>query len=382
MSENKYLIVIGGPTASGKTSFAIEMARHFHTEIISCDSRQFYREMEIGTAKPTPEELTKVKHHFVNSLGISDDYSVGDFEKEAIALLNDLFQKHDVVILCGGSGLYIGAVCFGLDYFPEVPEHIKRAVVADYNEKGIVFLQEELKEKDPDYFEVVDQQNPNRLMRAIEVVRATGKPFSSFRTGKGKDRNFKPIFLQLHHPRESLYHRINQRVDQMMENGLEQEVKSLYPHRRLNAMRTVGYQELIPYLEGDRTLEQAVDLIKRNTRRYAKRQITWMRNQGLWKHIRPEDFTIALEYIDMVIRKKLQLKVSLYEDLDLKINPANPKTGKVLTATIENTLAGYITFENKPQKTVWHPVEILSEDKSVRQLLEHEQALLKEEFGK
>jgi tRNA dimethylallyltransferase len=381
MSENKFLIVIGGPTASGKTSFAIEMAQHFNTEIISCDSRQFYREMEIGTAKPTTEELVRVKHHFVNSLSVTDNYSVGDFEQEAIALLDQLFQKRDVVILCGGSGLYIGAVCFGLDYFPEVPQIVKKQVVADYEARGITALQEELKERDPDYFKVVDLKNPNRLMRAVEVIRATGKTFSSFRTGKDKQRPFRSIFLQLHHPRETLYRRINHRVDLMMENGLEQEVRSLYPYHGFNAMRTVGYQELIPYLEGKGNLDNAVDQIKQNTRRYAKRQITWMRNQGYWKHIRPDDFSLALDYINMVIDKKLQFKVSAPEGLDLEIDTTYPKSAKVLTATTKNSLAGYFAYEKKPNKTIWHPIQMLSGDEMIKRLLEHEQVLIKEEFG-
>ena len=240
MSAKKYLIVIGGPTASGKTGFAIDVAKHFDTEVISCDSRQFYREMSIGTAKPAAEEIAQVKHHFVDSLSIHDEYSVGDFEKESLSLLEKLFKDHDYVVLSGGSGLFINALCFGLDKFPEVPPETRKSVENDYQNKGIEALQGELKNTDPEYYQEVDILNPKRLMRAIEVIRSTGKTFTSFRRGQSAQRVFTPVFLQMHHPRELLYERINKRVDIMIQNGLLQEVTALLPHQNLNALQTVG----------------------------------------------------------------------------------------------------------------------------------------------
>ncbi len=280
MARQKQLVVIGGPTAVGKTAAAIEVARALGTEILSADSRQFYRELNIGTAKPSPEELAAVPHHLVNSLSIHQDYSVGDFERDALQLLQRLFQRYDTLLLVGGSGLYIRAVCEGLDDFPEVPPEVREQVRRFYEAEGLEALQEELRRYDPAYFARVDRRNPQRLLRALEVCRATGRPFSSFRRGEPKPRPFKPLLFYLTLDRALLYERIDQRVDAMMAAGLLEEARALFPHRHLNALQTVGYRELFDHLEGKTSLEEAVRLIKRNTRRYAKRQLTYFRNQA------------------------------------------------------------------------------------------------------
>ena len=290
--------MVGGPTGSGKTVLAIRLAQYFHTEILSADSRQFFRKMSIGTAKASAEELQTVPHHFINSLSIEQAYSVGDFERDALALLARLYQEHQIVILAGGSSLYIKALCEGLDEFPDVPEAIRAAVEELYQKEGIAALQQELAQVDPLYFEQVDQANPQRLIRAISVHRASGLPFSSFRTQQAEPRFFTPIYLWLELPREELYQRINQRVDQMFNAGLEVEVRSLYPQRHLNALQTVGYQELFDYFAGDITREEAIELIKRNSRRYAKRQGTWMRRDGFWKTFSPDQFEAIIQYLE------------------------------------------------------------------------------------
>ena len=297
-SEPKYLIVVGGPTGSGKTALAIRLAQYFHTEILSADSRQFFREMSIGTAKASPEELQLVPHHFINSLSVEQAYSVGDFERDALDLLASLYQQHQVVVLAGGSSLYIKALCEGLDAFPEVPELIRSEVEILYQNEGISALQKELKQVDPIYFEQVDRANPQRLIRAISVYRASGLPFSGFRTQLAEPRFFKPIYLWLELPREDLYQRINQRVDQMLQTGLEAEARSLYPQRHLNALQTVGYQELFDYFAGNISREEAIELIKRNSRRYAKRQGTWMRRDGFWKTFSPDQFDAIIQYLE------------------------------------------------------------------------------------
>ncbi len=283
------LLVIAGPTASGKTDLAIRLAQSLETVIISADSRQFYREMNIGTAKPTPEQLAQVPHYFINSHSIANFYSVGDFEREVLALLNDLFTKHRVVVMVGGSGLYIRAVCHGVDEFPPALPEVKQQLLSLFATEGIVKLQELLLEKDPVYHKIVDLNNPQRLIRALEVCLSSGQPFSDFRSGISTPRPFRMVIIGLEMEREILYHRINQRVEDMMENGLLEEATQLYPFRHQNALQTVGYQELFDHLDGKCSLEEAVTLIKRNSRRYAKRQMTWLRKEPhlVWKS--PDD---------------------------------------------------------------------------------------------
>ena len=279
---SKYLIVIAGATATGKTETAIRLARHFDTEILNADSRQFYREMGIGTAKPDEEELAAAKHHFVNNLSIHDSYSVGDFERDALKVLEKIFAEKEVAVMAGGSGLFIRAVCEGLDEFPSVSETIRNKREEQFHRDGIEKLQKELAEKDPEYFKKVDIQNPARLVRALSVIDASGKPFSFFLNKKKPARFFNSVFVLLDLPRESLYAKINHRVDLMMENGLLEEARALYPHKDLNSMQTVGYQELMNYFDNEISLEKAVELIKRNSRRYAKRQMTWFRKRAHW----------------------------------------------------------------------------------------------------
>lgn len=276
-SAAKTLIVITGPTAVGKTTIAIELAKQFKAEIISADSRQFYREMNIGTAKPTAEELIQAKHHFINSHSITENFSVGDFEKQGLALLDNIFHTHNTVILVGGSGLYIKAICEGFDDLPSVTSQIRDKLNLELSNKGIAYLQEKLKLVDPVYYAQVDLNNPQRLIRALEVAETTGKPFSSYRKATINQRPFQVIKIGLTLPREILYQRINQRVDDMVENGLVDEARSLLPYRHLNALNTVGYSELFDYFDGKNDLDTAIALIKQNTRRFAKRQLTWFR---------------------------------------------------------------------------------------------------------
>lgn len=303
MLTKKYLIVVGGPTASGKTAFAVQLAKHFNTEIISCDSRQFFKEMNIGTAKPNIEEMQGIPHHFIDSHSIFEPYNVGDFEREALELLETLYQKYNIVIAVGGSGLYIKALCEGLDEFPDVPEVIRQEVRQLYATQGLEGLQKELERVDPQYFAEVDQQNPHRLMRALEVSRASGQPFSAFRKQQTQARVFTSIYIQMDLPRAEIYERINRRVDFMMEQGLLEEVKTLYPHRHLMALQTVGYQELFEYLERKISLDEAVEKIKQHSRNYAKRQLTWMRRDGFWQPFHPEYIQEAIFYIKNIITK-------------------------------------------------------------------------------
>lgn len=271
----KFLIVIAGPTASGKTALAIELAQRQKTEIISADSRQFFIEMDIGTAKPTAEQLKEVKHHFVNSLSVKEDYNAGTFEADTLKKLDEIFARHDAAILVGGSGLYIDAICNGFDRLPEHDENIRVELSGLFKTKGIEALREKLKHLDPEYYSTVDLNNTHRVMRAIEVCLLTGKKFSELRTRKKAKRNFSVVKIGLSIERKILYERINKRVDQMMLDGLLEEAKKLFPLRNHNALQTVGYSELFAHLEGKISLEEAVELIKRNSRRYAKRQLTW-----------------------------------------------------------------------------------------------------------
>lgn len=283
---------------------AIRLAQHFGTEILSADSRQFFREMNIGTAKASAQELQAVPHHFINSLSIEQDYSVGDYERDALALLAKLYQTHQVVILAGGSSLYIKALCEGLDEFPEVPAEVRDAVENLYQQAGIEALQAELAQVDPLYFEQVDRANPQRLIRAISVYRASGQPFSSFRTQAAEPRFFTPIYIWLDTPREVLYERINQRVDLMLAAGLETEARNLYPQRQLNALQTVGYQEFFDCFDGTISHAAAIELIKRNSRRYAKRQGTWMRRDGFWETFAPSQYDEIISHLEHKVKNE------------------------------------------------------------------------------
>ena len=295
---DKTLIVVVGPTAIGKTDLAIKLAQHYHTEIISADSRQFFKEISIGTAKPSEKELRAIKHHFIHSHSIDSPFSVGDFEKQSIQLLEDLFDDHDTAILVGGSGLYIQAVCEGFDDIPKATDGIRDKWNSIFAGEGIEALQRALITIDPEYYSEVDTSNPQRLIRALEVYETTGKPFSSYRIKKISPRPFHIIKIGLDIKRDELYERINHRVDMMMEAGLLQEVKSLLPHRDLNALNTVGYSELFDYLEGQISLEEAIDKIKQNTRRFAKRQLTWFKRQNDIKWFEPGQTEEIIAYLN------------------------------------------------------------------------------------
>tara|TARA_R110000868_G_scaffold19310_19_gene83257 strand:+ start:862 stop:1785 length:924 start_codon:yes stop_codon:yes gene_type:complete len=290
----KYLISIVGPTAIGKTALSIKLAQHFKTEIISADSRQFYKEMQIGTAAPSFEELTWAKHHFIQHKSIQENYSVGAFEKDTLNCLNTLFKTYNVAIMVGGSGLYVDAVTNGLDYFPEVDSSIRKSLNQQLENKGIQHLQKQLKDLDPKTFETIAIDNPHRIIRALEICIGTGKPYSSFLNKDKENRNFKTISVGLTAERQLIYNRINKRVDIMMEQGLLKEVESLLPHKSLNALNTVGYKELFHYLDGEWELDFAVSEIKKNTRRFAKRQLTWFKKNEntLWF-----DYTLPIEKI-------------------------------------------------------------------------------------
>ncbi|MBD3582961.1 tRNA (adenosine(37)-N6)-dimethylallyltransferase MiaA [Flavobacterium selenitireducens] len=281
---SKFLITIVGPTAIGKTALGIELAQAFDCEIISCDSRQFYREMAIGTAVPEADELAAATHHFIHNKSIFERYTVGDFETDAIAKLDELFETRDVAVMVGGSGLYVDAVLNGFDEFPEIDSAVRAAVSADYAKYGLTHLQSEVRKYDPYYFAEADIQNPQRMMRALEVCIGTGQPYSSFRKRETKVRRFTPIVIGLDAPRGIIYDRIDKRVDIMLEKGLVEEAQAVYPYRQLNALQTVGYRELFDYFDGKTNLETAVEAIKTNTRRFAKRQLTWFRrnNDTTW----------------------------------------------------------------------------------------------------
>ncbi|GAA4096977.1 tRNA (adenosine(37)-N6)-dimethylallyltransferase MiaA [Mucilaginibacter panaciglaebae] len=285
----KTLIVIAGPTASGKTAAAISLAQHYKTVILSADSRQFYREMSIGTAKPSWIELAAAKHYFIDSHSITDNFSVGDFEKQALALLDEQFKVHDVIITVGGSGLYIKALVDGFDDIPQANPEIRERLNKELTLKGIEPLKKKLKEVDPDYYDEVDLNNPQRIIRALEVHKASGKPFSSYRKAGVNKRPFNILKIALDMPREVLYHRINQRVDVMLEQGLVAEARSLIFHRHLNALNTVGYSELFDHFDNKISLEKAIDQIKQNTRHFAKRQLTWFRKDNNIHWLKPED---------------------------------------------------------------------------------------------
>ena len=293
----KILITIVGPTAVGKTALSIKLAETLKTEIVSADSRQFYREMDIGTAKPSSEELRKVNHHFINSLSIQNDYSVGDYEKDALTCLENLLKKHDKVILVGGSGLFVKAICEGLDTLPSGNKQIREHYEILFREKGLQSLQTELKEKDLAYFETVDKQNPRRLIRALEVISQTGKPYSDFRKRKPSQRNFSAIKIGLNLDKELLRKRIDQRIDDMLAAGWLDECKKLYPSRNLNALKTLGYSELFDFIEGKSDWDTIVNTIKINTWHYAKRQLTWFRKDKEIKWFLPGEEDEIIKYL-------------------------------------------------------------------------------------
>lgn len=299
--RNKQLIVITGPTAIGKTGLAVFLAQYFSTEIISFDSRQFYKEMKIGTAVPSTEELNSIQHHFIQHLAITDSYSVGDFEKDALKKITELFEIHDVLIMVGGSGLYEKAVTQGLDTFPEINPKIRENLNQEFSEFGIENLQKELQEVDPVFYENSDIKNPVRVIRALEIFRGTGKPLSSFHTHNPIPRKFQILKIGLELPREEIYDRINRRVDHMMKDGLLEEAKNLYPKRNLNSLQTVGYRELFEFFDEKLTLEEAVEEIKKNTRRYAKRQLTWYRKDEKIKWFSPQNKDEILNYIKTIL---------------------------------------------------------------------------------
>ena len=302
--QTKTLVVIAGPTASGKTAAAVELAKHFNTVIVSADSRQFYREISIGTAKPSNDELAAATHYFINSHSITDVFTAGDYEKQALALLNELFKVHDVVILAGGSGLFIKAVCEGFDEFPDPEPGLRDKLNHELEINGISGLQERLRTADPEYYAQVDLNNPQRVIRALEIFESTGKPYSSFRKSAINKRPFKVIKIGLNLDREFLYNRINQRVDDMVKQGLIEEVKSLLPMRHLNALNTVGYSELFDYFDGNSSLDDAISMIKQNTRRFAKRQLTWFGKDKEITWFKADDeklITNLLTYIETAI---------------------------------------------------------------------------------
>lgn len=297
MPGQNILIILAGPTAVGKTDCSLILAKKYNSAIFSADSRQLYKEMSIGTAKPSTEVLAEVNHHFINHVSIHAPYDAGKYEKEVLAAFEHYFSGNSTAILTGGTGMYIKAVTDGLDIFPAIDKQVLETVKRDYSEHGINFLRQELKKSDELYSQRVDLDNPHRLIRALSVIRQTGKPFSSYLGKEKTSRSFSPIFILLNREREELYNRINQRVDQMIQDGLLEEAKGLYDHRHLTSLQTVGYQELFEFMEGKITIEQAIDLIKRNSRRYAKRQLTWFRKDKRWKNFHPDNIAGITSWI-------------------------------------------------------------------------------------
>ncbi|MGV6831329.1 MAG: tRNA (adenosine(37)-N6)-dimethylallyltransferase MiaA [bacterium] len=302
---NKLLITIEGPTGIGKTSLAIALAKHFNTEIVSADSRQFFKEMAIGTAVPSSEELNQVKHHFIQHISIHDTYTVGHFEKEAINCIEEIHNKHDIAILVGGSGLYVNAVTEGLDEFPEISPEIRQKLNETLKNEGLEALQKKLEEVDPKSYNAIEIDNPHRVIRALEVSIGSGEPYSSFLGKPKKTRPFSVIKLGITADRKIIYDRIEQRVDLMVQHGLIEEVKALKDYQHLNALNTVGYKEIFQYLDKQISLEFAIEEIKKNTRRFAKRQLTWLRKD---KNILWVDFDAALE--DVIIQIEIKQKAS------------------------------------------------------------------------
>ncbi|MBR5802085.1 MAG: tRNA (adenosine(37)-N6)-dimethylallyltransferase MiaA [Alistipes sp.] len=301
MTNTKHLVVIAGPTGSGKTDLSIRVARHYHCPIISTDSRQFYRGIPIGTAQPTAEELQMAEHHFIADRELKDDFNSGAYETEALSRLEELFQKHDIVVAVGGSGLYIKALCEGMDDLPEVDPRLREELNTRCKAEGVEALAEELRRLDPDFYEVVDRKNPARVVRALEICISTGKTYSSLRSGVKRQRPFNIIKIAVNMDREVLYERIDLRVDKMVQAGLYDEALKVYPLRELNALQTVGYREWFDHFDGKISREEAIKLIKRNSRRYAKRQLTWFRADKDFEWFEPSETEKILEYIDSKI---------------------------------------------------------------------------------
>ena len=294
----KNLIVLLGPTAVGKTELSLQLAERLGCPIISADSRQLYRDMTIGTAAPLPEQLARVPHYFIGTLALTDYYSAACYEEEAMALMQELFAHHDTLLLTGGSMMYIDAVCNGIDEIPTISEEVRRAVVTRYEEEGLDVLLEELQRLDPDFYDEVDRRNPKRVIHAVEICRMTGQPYSSLRTETKKERPFDIVKIGLTRPRAELYERINSRVDAMMRDGLEAEARKLYPYRHLNALNTVGYKEMFAYFDGTYDLPTAVEKIKRNTRVYARKQMTWFRRDDTIVWFTPDDRLKLFAYVE------------------------------------------------------------------------------------
>ncbi len=301
MTATKQLIVVVGPTGSGKTSLSIDLARTFSAPIISTDSRQLYRGMPIGTAQPTTEELQAAEHHFIACRNIDEEFNCGAYEIEALKRLEQLFESHERVIAVGGSGLYIKALCEGLDELPEVSEELREGLRQRLSTEGLESLLKELELRDPQFYQTVDRQNPSRVLRALEVCLASGRPYSDFRGGEKQARDFNIIKVGIDMNREQLYERINRRVDIMVADGLESEALALYPHRSLNSLQTVGYREFFDYFDGTISQEEAIDLIKRNSRRYAKRQMTWFRRDDNIKWFSSPDSEPVVDYIKAMV---------------------------------------------------------------------------------
>ncbi|MFC5271601.1 tRNA (adenosine(37)-N6)-dimethylallyltransferase MiaA [Adhaeribacter terreus] len=297
-AKTKFLIVIAGPTAVGKTDLSIKLAQHFNTEILSADSRQFFREMNIGTAKPTPEEQQNIRHHFIDSHSITEEYNAGQFEADALKILDEIFQEKDVAIMVGGSGLYVRALCEGMDDMPDVAPEIREELNLKLETEGLETVGKMLEKLDPEYFALVDQANPQRVIRALEVCLASGKPYSYFRSQQKKQRPFQIIKIGLTRNREELYKRIDLRMDQMLAQGLLDEAKSLEKYKSHNALQTVGYTEIFDFLEGKYDWHEAVRLLKRNSRRYAKRQLTWFRKDPEFTWFEASQEKEILEFVE------------------------------------------------------------------------------------
>lgn len=298
MGSQKNLIVLVGPTGVGKTNMAMLLAKEFHTEIISADSRQLYKELNAGTAKPTKEELNLVPHHFIDYLSIADDYDAGLYGKEALEIINHLFKKYDYVILCGGSGLYVKSVCEGFDELPDVKKTDRTWIRANYEQNGLSWLRQELEKNDPDYLQVVDENNPQRMMRALEIIKSTGKSLRDSRTTKKNIHNFHILKIGLEIDRKELYQKLDARMDHMIGNGLFEEADQLFSRRDLNALQTVGYREVFGFMDGAYSKDDAIRLLKRNTRRYAKRQMTWFGKDKEIKWFHPSDFSGIMNHLE------------------------------------------------------------------------------------